>query len=239
MVRTEPSPTFFTLPSQWAVYMTSEARKLLSANLPATLTVAAGRSALTAVSLVEDELSRRALLINPDLPSASVAALDLPTRETANAMDLDRHRPPPAGVAVEPEARYRNQISEGNVGEEEAAYLIEVASEAQHLDALGDVERRLVEQIQTEQLARLLPLTLDADAGDQADDYDWLGVAVQHPQQCTVALSHALPHSKVVTELVHQKALTLPIVDLPVLTPYAWLEDPERIVALVDSMLHQ
>jgi transcriptional antiterminator Rof (Rho-off) len=131
-------------------------------------------------------------------------------------------------------------MNEGIIREEAAAYFMAIASESQHLDRLGDHERRLLEQIQNDQLSRLLPISMErATAGGTSDDFDWLEVAGRHPQQCTVALSDGYGLGATIRDVVNRVASDLPIVALPVATSFPWLEDPERVDVLVRQLLGQ
>jgi hypothetical protein len=235
VVPTLPAGRLFSRPSAWADHAEREARTQISE--PVALTFATGWSVRAAASLVEDGLSRHALLVNPAPKPAALREVGpvgagAPTQQEGQRLAPDR-----PGATAAPAGPHEKQIADGILDREAAEYLVDASLSG--LTALGEEDRALLKQIGTDQFARLLPLSLsDVGSVDFSDEPDWVDAIAPQPERYTVALSH-LPIAPVesVRALLARRVPQTRVVDLPLRTPYPWLEDPGRMDSLVRELL--
>lgn len=234
---TAPTPAEFRgRPREWAADLETAVRPALAAYGPVDLALGAGWAIGAALSLLERGAARRVLLVNPWPPAAVFEALP----DVADLSDEERRRfaPPPDRPEVPaPDGAVVEQIDdEGVVRAEAMKYLLEVAWESDCMDVLDEADRLAVKQIQTEAFSWLLPLAL-APLRDTstADEPDWMGRAAALASRCTVALGSTVLAR--VRELLAERTPALVVIDLPTVTPFPWLEDPEQMDAVVREVL--
>jgi hypothetical protein len=127
-------------------------------------------------------------------------------------------------------------LRDGVVGPEAAAYFMEFAAEPPGV--LTEEHQRLVGQIQTENLARLLPLSLaEIRAADLGQEPDWVPLVVRHTRQCAAAFSGLPSRYEHMLSLLHREAPGLLLVELGLSSSLPWLEDPGRLDQLVRDLL--
>jgi pimeloyl-ACP methyl ester carboxylesterase len=236
---TGPAPDhLLPAPSQWAAHIGAQARDLLAGGPPVALCVSAGTAAGAAMALLEGGLAERALLINPNTIPAPGQAPEVPS--PADLSEAERARYLAEGITPgpqpEPTGEWADQVREGVLREEAFAYVEEMTADDRA--SLGPAQRRLIERVQRENLARVLPVSLaEMREVDWAREPRWADAAVRHPDRCTLALSQLRAVFDQLRAWLRTHSPALPLVELPQVTDCPWLEDPERIDRLVRDLL--
>jgi hypothetical protein len=230
-----PGPTtLLSVPSQWARHIGDQARGLLDWESPVALAVATGWSAGAAVSLVDDGLAGRALLLNPGPDPAlfeegregSPAGVDPETLERIRSQ---------ASPLPEPTGAWADELRAGYVGDSAAAHFLELAVEPP--GTLDDEQVRLVRSIQTENFGRLLPLSFEdiQPAGER--DPGWVPVLARHPESCGVAFSGPPGTYREMLALLRRRVPEVRIIETGLRGSVPWLEDPGLLDRLVRDLL--
>jgi hypothetical protein len=236
-----PPPSFYPVPSGWAEHIGRRARTLLTPGEPADLTIAAGWAAGAALALAADGLSRRALLINPGPTPAARDEEWAPGCGGLNPQELDPreleqvHATMP-GPLPEPTDEWADELRAGLVGPQAAAYF--VAAAAGSGEALAAAHRRLAEQVVTENLNRLLPISLEqVGSADLRQEPDWLPSAGRLAGRCAVVFSGHPALYRPLQALLRQRLPELLLVELELDTGLPWLADPAGLSALTRRLL--